>query len=345
MKRLSLLLATVPLLASFTPLTPVNPDTNYYEYQNEIEMVYIEPLRPTGYTSKMFIKYSLEKAAPSTLKIYAVNDVYMAGKEIISFERNTKAVSIVYDYKQTHSNLNMHKNMFMFRMYSEFGNDQVNVNIKDYQYHKETISEENQTVTSPQTLSFYTYHGGVQYISESWIFKNCKKEYYLDNYTPIDIMPFSLSYEGGDRSFFHFDRVTLFIKDTTGAFSDLGQSIPSLNYQVIELKDVSPVRLNTKVFESETPMYVNPKTLKMSSTKEEGYIQTNKIYFPLTCKDGDSFTFRYSFRGLGGNETWIEYLFPVTIGKPQVGNCLDSLYCIRTNEAEPNINNGTRISH
>lgn len=77
-------------------------------------------------------------------------------------------------------------------------------------------------------------------------------------------------------------------------------------------------------------LYVNPLTLEMRRTKQDGFIQTSKIYLPRNGqKDVESF--RFEIEGtLGYMCKRIQYEFGVNSMMNFVGDCTTSRFCVET---------------
>ena len=129
---------------------------------------------------------------------------------------------------------------------------------------------------------------------------------------------FSLKYPNYSQCYLYFyDTYYLFTTITTTRII----KVPLLLYFDPSLSKV--------YFRYKNTMYVEPSSLQMSLVKKEGYIETNKFYFPLNQKEKiNTYNFKIEIKKMGQNETDVSIPFNYRSGKNLLGDCVDSDYCI-----------------
>ena len=349
MRVAALFLTLLGGMGSILPDVPLEPvgTIEDYKYKNKFDYIYVEPVKSVDLITKIIVKVSFAKSTSYsgavTIKIKNTNspEPYLLKTFLISKQKHT----FTYDCPQGMISTNYPTNEFIFELTSPFGNDSIWINAKNYEYQNVRITNESQTISTASNIGLYTYVKGTTYVNEALTFSNCQQEYLVEDYNPLNSIPFSIKYTANKSSYFYCSNPRLIIISDNTLFKNVGTTLIEGYAQMLELEQVTSQRIDHISFKLKNKLYVDPRTFEMSSAPKTNYIETSKFYFPAYLKEGVNFTFKYVFSDVCANDIDISYDLNVKICNRLSGNCLDNQYCISTREATPDIDVGTRISY
>jgi hypothetical protein len=181
-------------------------------------------------------------------------------------------------------------------------------------------------ITSPYKVYYARYRilgNSITYHQENFQFRDYIDYLNIDTYYRLDLS--GVNFTCGPLLDFSYETAYLLISDYQNIF-------PYLNHDTnhcvqIPLQVVS--NSTTKSFKYANYMYVHPKTLEMSLTYRDGFVQTRYFYLPIN-KKAQMLEERVQIHLLGAgfsksDITWdLSYLATGNI----IGNCSNSDYCI-----------------
>ena len=318
-----------------------------YANQNKIDYIYIDPLKSVNSISKMTIMASFSSSIKegATLYISVKNDTYPKGKRIATISLPNKQNKVTYSYNQRYSSINNSFNYFVFELESPLGNDSVMINMKNYEQRNLYVSDGSIDHSSPLNLVLYKLNTGLRYVKEEIKVTKCSSSYSTTKSLTLPISNFNFTYTAPDRDVpFSYSNPRLVIETHDGYFSHLG-SVLEGPIRKIPLKVNYFALTGTVSFSIDCDLYVHPTSKDLSTTPIEGYVKTSKFHFPTNVKNNETFTVRYMMDDVGANSYSFVYEFSVFINKKSFGNCLDSYYCLSTEESDPDTSLGVKISH
>lgn len=320
----------------------INP-VKEYNYKNRFDYIHVEPLKNSQHPTNITIRVSFQGnlASPATIDIHIYNDIYMFKLDTLTVNR--KENTLTYEYKNNYSPVSAGTTKFRFVLTSEFANQDVFIEAKRYEYTYMNVKDEEITYESPQNIAVLRYGQGVSYESEKFVFKKCTQELYLEQRKGFFLNNFTLNWTGPYLLPKKYSNPRLIIDTDPKYLNNCG--ISALNGYMRKLNlNVKPTTLlGTTFIIVNEEFYVHPVTLDISTTQKEGYVPTSYMFLPVNAKVGDTFTFRYMIDDIGANDWDFCYEFKVIIGDKLFGNCMDSSYCVSTEESTPDTSLGTRI--
>ena len=316
-----------------------------YGYADKIDFISIEPIKHSLYTSRITVKYSFSKKPKSisSLSIRIINSQYVRGKQIYLGSSNVQTYTVIYDYPQTYSNLSR-EDTFKFELMGDYS-DTVEIASKIYSPTTMYINNVNETYESPENIAIYRRGEEVAYYSEKFVFTNLNKEFVLGKYWGIDLSGIYFNYVAPKYFPLTYENARLIIEGRQGAFEKLGSEMATPNWRKLSLSLSKDEKTGKYLFHPETQLYVNPITLDMSTYPIDNYIETKYLFFPRPIEDIETYVIRFMVDNLGANNNQFSYQFSVSISTNLYGNCNDSSYCLSTEEAVPDLELGTIITH
>ncbi len=340
--------ASLVMLLGAPGIEIIIPDIPFdldYKYENKIDYIYAEPRKPSqGDQTKLKIKVSFSSnlTRVATLSFGIKTDTYPEERAVMDFLIEAKSKTIEYSYTQTHSTVFNERVVFCFSLYSQYGSDRVEFVSLKQDYKQIKVKNSNETFSTIQNVNVYRPSLGVLYESERISVSNAYQDVYLNQDNSISLNPFSFSYSSNSSIIPDFNNVRLYIQTHDNHFSSFGENLFDI-YRVIPLTIKTGKLQGAYTFSSPNQMYVNPITLEMSLTQQSGYIKTDRIYFPKSCKEDEVFTLTFQMDDVGANDLDFAYTFKVHTPIKKYGNCNDSMYCLSTEETTPNLNHGVII--
>ena len=350
MNGISVMLLASTLLAGGAFDDHIEPDIDQpifldYSYRNKIDYVLVEPIKNSTCDMRMIVKVSFSKNLNenATVTISTHNDKYLSYVTLTTLTTSEKQATLIYSYDKKYTSSLYNVNVFRFKLHSEYGDDQVEIDIGEYDFTPQTINSVTYSYESPKNIGVYQ-NGRISYQSEKIEAKKCYEDIYLTSFKPFDLNGFELihkcpfGYEMLDINPY----LAIYSEDVL--FPNLGKGTMSGKLRSIPLT-YSKDKISGKItFAYKDQLYVNPTNLDMSSTPKEGYIKTNQIYFPTYLNEDKSIRFTYTIANFGANSYPFAYNEKVHVSKKIFGNCGDSSFCITTSESDPDVDLGEKIS-
>ena len=347
---LSLLCSSL-IVASSIPLitpdieVPVIPGS--YSYENKFDYIKVDPVKDLEPTMNMVIKVSFQNALvePAIIKIKTFNDNYRDGVLLTTLYTSSKEATLNFDYLPTYSRVRYAMNIFQFELESEFGTDKVFIDAANSDYDNQHLYPTGSTFsyTSPKNIGIYRRGSGISYEDETFTFSRCYDSIYLSSFSPLSLSTFRMEYKGPIGTQFRCSSPRLLLETPANTMNDFGDQMLGKKVHVINLKANLSEFGNYIYFSFAHDTYVDPTTLEMSSKYKEGYLKTDKIYFPASMEENTKFKLEFVIAYSGANPYSFIYRTEVTLSKRAFGNCFDSTYCVTTSESEPDIDLGDKI--
>jgi len=331
------------------PFIPNQPDISAdldYKYVGVIDYISFEPLKRTGDLSRVKIKASFKEkpSTPATLRILVISDSVTEDTEIASFSFAKKYQTIEYSYHQAYTSVFNEQNSFLFQLTSDYGFDQVNIDMPYYSFKNCYVNQENQIWSSNSNICLYKPATGVKFVKETLKVQECVTDIYLNPGEPLNLNHFTFSYNSGCGNPLFCENPRMYI-DTNGThFSNFGTSVINNTKVQLPLK-ITKTPTTTYLFEKANDYYVNPLTCEMSTKPLNGYTQTDNLYFPLTTKEEETYLVILAANNIGANLMSFHYEFTVHTGRKIFGNCRDYEYCLNSRDAEADMSVGKSIGH
>lgn len=181
----------------------------------------------------------------------------------------------------------------------------------------------NQNMYADQTLGIITGDGITIDRHITYSFAGFEGLYIPNYYHKIDLSNFAIGLANSYHPFFTCTP-TLTIKNYDNAFKDItgaGETV-TFNLKLVEGD-------HRYTFELADLVYVHTETLKMSSTKKSGYVQTKHIYLPRNeMRNQDKFESYFLFQDFGIDRDMVIHQFEIRALTNIVGDCRNSKYCV-----------------
>lgn len=286
-----------------------------------VDTVLIEPLHQDGRNSEISFNVGTTKTSPLTVTIKLINDYYPDGVVILkkiytknsteiflydnSYTRPSNTISITWGVKSTTGTTISHE-------VDCSKASAVRLNAEEFEYK------------SNSKCLYYTRLRGWTTLVEDITFSNFGDLYVADYYHKLDLSDFYLVDNSKFAHAITVGDILLEIQNVNGAFSNMTVTNNSLRVPLKLEKNTTRYYLTPKEI-----LYVNPITLDMSSVKKDGYVQTNKIYFP---RNGKRFENEYSCRigitkfGIDGSQFVTSFKYKSL--RNIIGDCRNSEYCV-----------------
>lgn len=346
------ILSSAMLLASFAVILPpiIGPDISSdldYKYNNVIDYVCFEPLKrqKNVQISRLKIKVSFRNKLndPGLVKVMVFTNRYPQGVELKTWNVSKKFQTLEFDYMQTATTIFDKQDNFVINLVSDYGEDEVHIDMPFYEYTNFYVQNENQTWTTAKNICLYKPDIGVTFISESLVVRECVSDIYLNPGEPLNLDFFYFSYFNDASMSLNPYNTRMYIHKVGEHFRNFGTYIPELDMIEVPMKMTKKVGSSYKFDKSET-YYVDPSTYEMSTRAINGYSETNELYFPNTTKEEETYLVILAIESLGCNSNPFHYEFNVHTGRKIFGNCQDYEYCLNTRDAEADSTLGTIIS-
>lgn len=209
-----------------------------------------------------------------------------------------------------------------------------------------TINPETYDQNLEKNKNIYVYYldKGWSLIAEKFSFKNFASYYVPDFYHKVDLSTLTIEYKIGEcNTRLSTGDAYLSIQDYEGIFSDLGSPMQGGKNRVLPISVVN-LKNNIWCLKFKEKVYVHYQTLKMSSSKKEGYVETNYLYLPRNrMKDQENFVISISITEFGVNKSLFSQKMSVKSPLNTFGNCRDSEYCIASLSANPDFELGEKV--
>jgi len=181
----------------------------------------------------------------------------------------------------------------------------------------------SQSEISLFSTCFEFVNSGVVAHQEQFIFDDFLDYFLIDTYYRLLISQYRFRYQFFSELI--YENAYLILPDIFATFSsispnDLGQIIIPLFLSKEEQNYVIKFPEN---------MFVNPKTLEMSLTPKDEYLNTKYFYLPPNhLKDLHGTEFTFVIKGLGANQLTFLWTTSFLAYQGLIGSCADSDYCV-----------------
>lgn len=341
MKTITLFITPFLLLAGI-PSRSTKANLYAYSYANDFDYLLV-PAFKKGRTIKIPYKVSFTNTQKKT--------VTLTGKYSVSSEYQTIASFTVSNTTSKQGTLSF-TNPFNEEIYDidlKFTIKTTKMKIKEIDvvaktYDRRSINNTNivnNAFTSSDCIYIYDHINGGAYYHETYSFDYVNNSYELDQTHIFDPTKFKFRYDPVGLETFTCETMYLFINNYDGIFSDL--TIESGTAKIpLKMKKTS----STYSFSLLNTYYVNPLTLKMSESPKEGYVQTDKFYFPKEVAgylDKLYASFYFGDMGLAKNGSSISYRLSLDVDT--LGLCGIGGYCINSQSGTPDFEIGETFTH
>lgn len=321
--------------------TPITKDG--YLCENAFDEIVLCPIDIYGEITEIIFKVSFKNnlTSPATISLEIENSNYEMVFDTV--EVNQRKQTIHYEYNNLYTAIG-DVNAFIFTLNSQYGTDTRRMMGRRRQYQNISVTENGQINEVGQSVVYYERKNGTTtFIKEKYRFSGYSDLTYQPSSLPFDICDFYFKYESVNLYTPTFGNTYFLIRGIFASYySEIGIPMGS-SVRALSLTPHYDVKTTKVTFTLNEDLYVDPFTQKMSSKSKEGYIKTNKLYFPANIKDDAAFSFEYSLTECGANKVRISANMTTRIMQSALGNCFDSKYCISTNEAYPDVSLGERI--
>ena len=347
------ILTSVVLLSTFAAIIPpIGPDISSdldYNYSNIIDYVCVEPLktRSVQMPCKFKIKVSFKNALrdPGQVKIMMFSPVtYKEGIELKTWNVSKKFQTLEYSFMGSEVLAKEKTANVVITLYSDLGEDEVHLDLKDYQFLNCSVSNESHSWVTNKNISYYKPSIGETFIRENLVVRECVKDIYLNPGESLNLDFFYFGYSNDADMPLNAENPRMYISTLGNHFQNFGT-----NHSGVGLAEV-PMKMTKKVgssyfFDKTETYYVNPDTNEMSTKAINGYTQTENLYFPLTTKEEEVYKVSLVIDNLGCNYLQFSYEFNVHTGRKIFGNCQDYEYCLNERDSDADASLGTIIRH
>ena len=336
-----LLLLSIPQIPSpfIVPLT----------YNNEFDYVEIPPFSSQDETITVLYSCKSTSGVGKQIKVY-IPKYGDHGEEQLVYQ--DKFTSRAYSTPITFShNLDDDVNQVSVRfLVYEIGELLTDTTFKAY-YRKmgaSTLMSSHPNFTSRNETLIYTKADGETYVSEKYEFEGFSSVY-SPRYNIFNLEDFKIkytapkSYKKKERPLL-VEKCSIIIDDPEHLLDEVGEYDPpyirSISFSLEKGSDnyYHPVWDQT--------FYVNPLTLRMSNTPLDGYVETNKFYFPRELNNlQDSLDIRFIMSKSGLNKETFYQRIKIENTNNLFGFCGVGEYCISSNSGTPNFEIGESVTY
>lgn len=229
-------------------------------------------------------------------------------------------------------------------------------------YTKDRLTNGDIVTIDPFSLTNYTFVGKSNYVlfnsylgntrcADKIVFDNFKQFYTAEYYHRLSFDNIYFSYTNPVlNDAFTYEQAYLEIKDNiekdyfkylsndaVDGYRRLPLNIKKITSSDVNINQKYQVSLNSK-------LYVNPDTLIMSVSPLPGFQETNYFYFPKNGFNSQKITeFRLVIHNCTSNNYDIKTILTYETEKAFFGNCMNSKYCISTNNNNSNDDYGEEL--
>ena len=342
------LLATSLLLAAPAEMPDIpiyDPSDTGYNYKNAFDLVMIEPLKDNTRITNIYVKVSFQTALSSNATIDITFIRGSTSFTLGTLRTKKKQETLIYEYNNAYTDKDIKNNQMRLVLTSQYGTETRTLNVYYYKFKAVRAHESSELVHSDKNISVCSYGYTPNYLDERFEFKDYQTDVYLAKGEPLRLSNFNFNYMPPASVPLKYSNPRLTIENVNGHFSNFGNSMASGLFRSVGV-NVSNFALTKKISSKPSEqLYVNPSTLDTTTKALDGYVKTNHIYFPVTAKEGDTFLVNLIFDSFGLSSYSLSIRINVHIGGKIMGNCMDSSYCVSTEESDAELDLGTKISH
>lgn len=282
-------------------------------------------------------KYSSRVAASFTFIVYATYSSNTKQDSLYNETLKVRSLDKELSYEPTlfYKDTILH---FVIRNANKVIIESHNVNLKQFSssIQNENVNGEHQV---DSLCYIYTPTSGEQYISESFEFNNFDTYKELDKYQRLDFSTYRFkfsSYENVDLTY--YSAFFLFL-NSNGWLNDVDDK--SGNACSLKLKINYDEEKDEYYLSLLNDLYIDPVSLKSSSSYKEGYVKTNYLYFPYEGLSNSLIDYALlTLCDVGLNKSNFLVKTTFSLNKTLLGDCSTSTYCVKENYATPDFVSG-----
>ncbi len=197
----------------------------------------------------------------------------------------------------------------------------------------ETMTSDDGDYTGYQDYVKFDSNYGSTYYRDSFGFNDFTPFKNKDYYHRLDVSTFILNYYNdytNNKLFFEDSYLEIEENEKYQLFKYVSPEIYN-GFRRIKTKLIQVNNSNEYQIALDQILYVNIRTMQMSTSPLDGYVATRYFYFPRAYYDECHVTqFRLVVKGATENKYDIIYTFFYETDKPMVGKCSISKYCLTT---------------
>ena len=281
------------------------------------ESITFSPLYSKGTNSSIVIK---SKSSNYRISAYIENDLYTSIPFMQTKINGTGTYS--FTYNNTYTRLSNRIYVVMSKDDNTTYSQTIDMKMVSPGY--EDVNAHSQ-FTSNNDLVILDSNFNWQRLKVNYTFENFDDYYVPDYFHKFELSNFAVSIPEEQRSFFGCD-TKLGIQYKNNVFDDIAGA--SNGY--VEFKLKRRLTNGKYYFGLEQNLYVHPITLKVSSQKKDGYVQTRHIYFPRNdMHNQEDYSCFFLFENFGIDKDSVYHRFHIKALKNIIGDCHNSKYCVQ----------------
>lgn len=342
MKSLPILYAA-SLLASTSSGVVTRAIYNEYTHRNKIDKVIVHPVGGVGRKPHIIVKFSFSRQCTRNayVRLSIKNKNYSNPATIYSYSTMKIEDSFVFEYDNSY--LCYTNDRLVVKLSSEYGSDEVTVYLFTRDSKRINVNNELTEVDFAKNISIGgCLTGGNIIKGESAKFRMPDTNILTAISSGFNFRDFYAEIEEIEGYSLECGYAILNITDGFEDFPNIGSVINNSRRAIpIEYKALSDSRITLKF---KNDLFVHPITHAMSETYRNGYVKTDKLFFPNNSAINTSYKMQIYMEDFGINDSTVTYTFNLTLSEKIVGNCIDSRYCVISKAATPNIDLGEKIT-
>lgn len=289
--------------------------------KSELKSFKCGPLHTDGSETIIEISVLVRAAKNLRLSIYLINDLYPKGAVIgnLLFRTNAeKVISYNNEYTRPNNTLRVDWQIDGSKIIESktlnvdvYNGDVIRLNSPIYKYR------------SQGKIASYDSEDGIDYDWQVLNFYNFQDRYVPDYYHKIDLSNFYIENLSSYQKTLKCKSAYLSITNINNTFAKFG------NVKIIQI----PLKLvneeNKVHLTFETSLFVNPRTLVMSPTSDDGFVKTNHFYLPRGLKrTEETYDCQVRINQLGADHSDFVANFRYKSLLNTFGDCRSSEFCI-----------------
>lgn len=286
-----------------------------------VNQVIIEPLALFEKT-KIYASVNSTATAPVTLVIMIKNS---EGEHVACSNQfvRTRTGTFTYDNSYTVDG----ENEITVLAKNKKTQETIGSKVVDVRKSNLITLNEDKTYKSEARSVIFKNGETIKYENETIHFGGFDDFYMPDYYHKFDPALFTFEVKSSSKVFFDIDTATFIISNRHGVFNSLLSNQSYAQLDLILVKDTTTkwhLAFKDKLF-------VNPRTLEMSSYMKTGYVETKYLFLPINeMRYQEEYECGISITGLGLQKSKIIHYFALNAMLNTMGDCHNSEYCIVT---------------
>lgn len=279
------------------------------------------PLNNAGMLTQMEISATASLSNPLTVAVYIENDLYTSGKLIYTASIKKKGTeSFTYNNQYTRTS---NKLRIEWKLKTDKTSHTATVNPGISNGEIINLNSSEYKVTSVSNITAYSALNGTRTSKQKLTFYNFEEKYIPDYYHKIDLTNFKIKNETNFPS-------ELICESATFSISNVNNIFYRFTSGTAARFNLDMVLMNgSYTFVFKDPLYVNPTTLEMLPSNEEGFVRTKHFYLPRNLKRTEE-TYLCQLRvneiGIDNNDYIVNFRYKSLLNI--IGDCHNSEFCI-----------------